>query len=930
MRIKRIEINHLENPIGFDLDNHLHIAGFLDDNKIQILEKKLILRDEKEIIFDSNWQKANNLIFDFAINLKPRKKYELEMLLKTTEGFISKKSAFETGKIGEKFHGKWIGTNHIDLHSIIFEKEFEISSVSTARLYITALGLYEVYIDNQKIGNEFLTPGFTDYNYYVQVQTYNVSSYLKNPGKHKISIMVADGWYRGKLGLKTHGGQSSNYGNRLTALADLVIKTNTDEEVISTDKTWKVLTSPVTHSGIYYGEDLDDNRKTFFIEHAILESSPTKYLLDRKSLPIIKHEKLKAKKIIHTAHGDTVLDFGQNMAGWVIFKNRIPKGEKIRIEFGEIMQDGEFYRDNLRSARAQFTYVSDGQDKWVRPHFTYFGFRYAKISDFPSNYNEEDFKAIALYSNMRETGSIKTSNPKINRLFENIKWGQKSNFIDIPTDCPQRDERLGWSGDAAIFAQTASYNMETYQFFKKFSFDIAVEQSKLNGKVPLYIPAVDTTDGGKAVWSDAATIIPWTAFQRTGDAAILRQNIGAMMSWIDWIHDRALKNGNEYLWLGDDQLGDWLALDTEDIMQLKGKTSDDLIASAYYYYSTLITSQSAQVLDKKHEYQYYYQLAKLIKKAFIKRFFSSDGLPIANTQTGLALCLNLGLYPKNSKNILIQNLIQKIEINKNHLDTGFVGTPQLLPALSENGQTDLALKLFLNEDFPSWLYEVNHGATTIWERWNSVDEKGKIADNGMNSLNHYSSGAVMAWAYRDLLGIKQKFNNVIFSPIFTAKFKEISGQLLLPTGMIQVAWKIINRNKIKLHIEIPFGSKVKLNFPTIKTIMENNQKLTNKFLQAGIYDLELIPYEPIIDSFDIHTPLKEFKNDEKLTNQIKDFIPFWPFLTLGENMENFKDYSLYQLSREMRGIGFKPFNKNDIQKINQVFKDYALAKRQEQ
>lgn len=927
MQINRIEINHLENPIGFDLDNHLHVAGFLDDNKIQILEKKLILRDEEETVFDSNWLKANDLIFDFAINLKPRKKYELEMLLKTKEGIISKKSVFETGKMSENFHGKWIGTHHTDLHSIIFEKGFETNSVDNARLYITALGLYEVYIDDQKIGDEFLTPGFTDYNYYVQVQTYNVSSYLKHPGKHKISIMVADGWYRGKFGLKTHGGQSNNYGTRLTALADLVIKTDSDEKVIATDESWKILASPVTHSGIYYGGDLDENQKNSFIENATLEVSPTKYLLDRKSLPITKHEEFKPKQIIHTAHGDTVLDFGQNLAGWLVFKNHIPKGEKIRIEFGEIMQDGEFYRDNLRSARAQFTYVSDGQDKWVRPHFTYFGFRYAKILDFPSNYNESDFKAVALYSDLRETGSIKTDNPKINRLFENIKWGQKSNFIDIPTDCPQRDERLGWSGDAAIFAQTASYNMEIYQFFKKFSFDIAVEQSKLNGKVPLYIPAVDTTDGGKAVWSDVATIIPWTAFQITGDAAILRQNIGAMMSWIDWIHDRALENGNEYLWLGDDQLGDWLALDTEDIMKLKGKTSDDLIASAYYYYSTLITSQAAQVLDKKHEYQYYHQLAKLIKDAFIKRFFTSAGLPIANTQTGLALCLNLGLYPKNGKNILIQDLIQKIEINKNHLDTGFVGTPQLLPALSENGQADLALKLFLNEDFPSWLYEVNHGATTIWERWNSVDEKGKIADNGMNSLNHYSSGAVIAWAYRDLLGIRQEFNSVTFSPIFTAKFKKISGQILLPTGLIQAAWEIINRTKIRLHMEIPFGSKVKLSFPAIKTIMENNQKLANKVLQAGTYDLELISYEPIIDSFDIHTPLKEYKDDKKLTNQIKEFVPFWTFLTLGANMENFKDYSLYQLSREMRGIGFKPFNKSDIQKINQVFKNYALTKR---
>lgn len=261
------------------------------------------------------------------------------------------------------------------------------------------------------------------------------------------------------------------------------------------------------------------------------------------------------------------------------------------------------------------------------------------------------------------------------------------------------------------------------------------------------------------------------------------------------------------MWLGDDQLGDWLALDTEDIMKLKGKTPDDLIASAYYYYSSLLVSKATQVLNMKHETQYYGQLAKLIKHAFIDHFFTKDGLSIADTQTGLSICLEFGLYPENAKQRLIDKLVERIEQNQNHLSTGFVGTPLLLPALTDNGQKNLALRLFLNTDYPSWLYEVEHGATTIWERWNSVDEEGHIADNGMNSLNHYSSGAVMAWAYEDLLGLKQKGNNVEFKPMITAKFKEMVGQIELPTGIVKASWRICDSQTVKFEIEVPLVVK---------------------------------------------------------------------------------------------------------------------------
>lgn len=921
MKIKKIEINHMTNPIGFRMENHLHIVGFLNEPLSQCVKRKLVIRNGRTVVFDTDWQIAENLIFDFSLKLRPRTYYTVDLQLKVESEVIHKTDSFETGLMDEKLPAKWIGSNKIGLHSLILRKSFTTRNPKKARLYISGLGLYEAYIDGVKVGDEFLTPGFTNYNCKLQLQTYDLTKTIKK-GRHTLSVMLGDGWYRSKLGLKVHGGQPNNYGEKLMAAACLRITEGEDEQIIATDESWEILTSPISHSGIYYGEDLDDNRQAESLGLATVMNKPTEHLSDRLSLPIKIHEHFHPLKIMRTPKGSLVLDFGQNLAGWVIFKNMIPKGKRISIEYGETLQNGEFYRKNLRSARAKFTYISDGVNKLVRPHFTYFGFRYIKLNGFPEGISLDDFEAVALYSSMNESGFIHTDNSLVNKLFNNIKWGQKSNFIDIPTDCPQRDERLGWTGDAAIFAKTASYNMDTFEFFKKFSKDIAIEQNLQGGRVPLYVPRVDTDDGGKAVWSDAATLIPWISYQRSMDLVILRQNFDSMMSWVDWIHDRAKSQGNEYLWLNDDQLGDWLALDTEDIMKLKGKTPDDLIASAFYYYSSLIVGMAAKKLGLKHESLYYNQLAELIKKSFINHFFTDDGLTIADTQTGIAICLVFKLYPKEVKQKLVQKLVEKIEKRNNHLDTGFVGTPLLLPALTENNQEKLALRLFLNEDYPSWLYEVKHGATTIWERWNSIDKNGHIADNGMNSLNHYSNGAVMSWAYESLLGLKQEGYNVIFKPFIAPQFLKVSGQIMLPTGLVKVSWKIRDTRHVQFQISVPFGSKLQIKIKNLKTLTMNGKSCPEN-LSSGNYQLLLTTKTPIIETFDVHTPIQEYKDNKKLTEKLKNLVPFWSFLQIPGNMEHFAKYSLFQLSHEMKGIGFKPFSNKDINRINELFKSFA-------
>ncbi|VDG33646.1 alfa-L-rhamnosidase [Lactobacillus coryniformis subsp. coryniformis KCTC 3167 = DSM] [Lactiplantibacillus mudanjiangensis] len=936
MRITQIEINHLHQPLGFQLPE-LVITALVSGESYPKLQRRLTIQVDDRIVYQTAWQAASDLTFHVTdLTLTPRTRYQVLVQLKAPDQQTWQQTTwFETGLLDQPLAGQWIGSSRTDLHGIELSKTITVpKGVQNGRLYMTGLGLYEAYLDGHKIGDEYLAPGFTNYNYYVQVATYDVTALLQAAGQHQLTIRLADGWYRGKIGLSQHGGTAAVYGNTLMANAELHYQDagGVDQRLV-TDTSWHAQLSPVTHAGIYYGEDFDATQPATTIPTTSFPQ-PSKYVVDRLSLPITAHEQLPVKQVITTPRGETVLDFGQNFAGWVTFRNRLPKGAKVSLEFGELMQHGEFYRDNLRSARASFTYVSDGRDGLVRPHFTYFGFRYVRVTDFPS-IDPADFTGIALYSDMPMTGQITTDRADVNQLFRNIQWGQKSNFLDVPTDCPQRDERLGWTGDAAIFAKTASYNMDTYQFFTKYSFDMAVEQSLHQGKLTLYAPAVDQPDGGKAVWSDAATIIPWTMYQRTGDTTILTRQFGAMASWVDWIRQRTKTHGQEFLWLDDEQLGDWLALDTEDIMHLKGRTPDDLIASAYYYYSASIVAQAAQVLHKQPEATYYQDLAKHIKQAFLAEFFTASGRLITQTQTGLALCLTFDLVPVDQTVALTKQLAAAVAKHRNHLTTGFVGTPALLPALSANGQHDLAVDVFLNESFPGWLSEVQHGATTIWERWDSIQADGTINDNGMNSLNHYSAGAVMQWAYEYLVGIQAGVDarHVTIRPGINAQLRQVSGQTRLATGTVKVAWQLLNAtgSQVQVKLTIPYGAAAKARLPRATTWTIDGQVYANgSELPAGDYRLTYQPQRSFLNEFSVQTQLVKYNQQTVLTKKLSQVVPFWEFLTLPGNMANFEHYSLMQLSAEMRGIGFTPFTAAQIDQINQIFTDFALAQAQEE
>ena len=483
------------------------------------------------------------------------------------------------------------------------------------------------------MGNEYLTPGCTDYNRWIQYQTYEVQ--IRN-GQHKLEVFLADGWYKGRFGLD-HA--VNNYGDQHKMILELVMQdAQGGEDKILSDESWKVRAGDVIFSNIYDGETfVPTSDHTEFYEAEILEG-PTERLTARYGQPVIVKEEIRPVGIIHTPAGETVIDMGQNMAGFLRFSVDEPRGVKIHMQFGEVLQDGNFYRDNLRTAKAEFTYISDGIAKDVQPHFTYYGFRYVKVEGFTKEISAEQFTGCVLYSDLEQTGWITTSNDKVNQLIQNAMWGQKSNYVDIPTDCPQRDERMGWTADTQVFSGTACFNMDSYNFLRKFSHDLFETQQEY-GHVTSVIPAFHENGPTCSVWGDAATIIPWNLYLYYGDINILKEQFDSMRQWVDYIKGIDEATGGRRRWDVGFHFGDWLALDGEGDDGFKGATEDGYIATAYYYHSADIVAKAAKLLGREEEAASYRTLADEIKASLQAEYFTANGRLALTTQTAYAVAL---------------------------------------------------------------------------------------------------------------------------------------------------------------------------------------------------------------------------------------------------------------------------------------------------
>ncbi len=721
-----------------------------------------------------------------------------------------------------------------------FRKEFSFTKkLKSARLYITSLGLYQVFINGEKVSTDLFSPGWTSYTKRLQYQTYDVSSLVK--ANTSIGAILGDGWYRGSIGW----GQNNYYGDQLALLLQLNIEyTDGTSELVTTDPSWKATTGPILSSEIYHGETYDarlempgwnlfgfDDHKW---EKAIAIEHSKEILIASISNPVKAIQEIKPLKLIKTPKGETVYDMGQNMVGWVRLKVNGKKGDQITLKFAEVLdKQGNFYTENLRVAKATDTYfLKGGGDENFEPHFTFHGFRFVKIEGLSGAPNLNQIVGIVIHTDMEPTGTFTCSDTLINQLQHNIQWGQKGNFLDIPTDCPQRDERLGWTGDAQVFSPTAAFNFNVAAFYTKWMKDLAADQLP-NGKVPHVIPDVLKGDGGSAAWADASVIVPWTVYLSYGDTKILKDQYASMKLWIEYMKGRA---GESNIWTKDFHFGDWLAFATTNSDYPGATTEKDLIATAYYYYSTTLLSKIAKIIGNKHDEEEYAILAEKIKKAFNTEFVTPNGRLVSHTQTAYVLALSFKLLPVELVSKAASYLAEDVK-KFGHLTTGFVGTPLLCKALSDYGYGDLAFMLLLNKKYPSWLYPITQGATTIWERWDGQKPDGSFQDVGMNSFNHYAYGAVGDWLYSYVAGINidqdhPGYKHFFLSPHPGGAMDHASAKLSTMYGPIESSWQLNDKNFI-YEITIPANTSATIILPKAKKeqLMLNSKPLPSEMTE---------------------------------------------------------------------------------------------------
>lgn len=879
MKITGMKTNHLTNPLGYEIKTP-RVSFRVEDTQAKNAEavRIRVALDEEfdEVIYDTGKSSEIEMIgTDLALHLKPRTRYywQAEVWGDNGEYAVSDTAWFETAKMDEPWEGKWIGSSKLKDTNPVLVKEFTTDKTyKKSRIYITGLGLYELYLDGERVGNEYLTPGCTDYNRWIQYQTYEVQ--VKN-GQHRLEVFLADGWYMGRFGLD-HA--INNYGDQHMMILELVMQdTKGEEDKILSDESWEIAAGDVVFSNIYDGETfVPMSERSARYEAEILEG-PTDRLTARYGQPVIVKEEIKPVALIHTPAGETVIDMGQNMAGFLQFYVDEPKGVKIYMQFGEVLQDGNFYRDNLRTAKAEFTYISDGIPKYVQPHFTYYGFRYVKVEGFTKEISLDQFTGCVLYSDLEQTGWITTSNEKVNQLIRNAMWGQKCNYVDIPTDCPQRDERMGWTADTQVFSGTACFNMDSYNFLRKFSHDL-YETQKEYGHVTAVVPAFHENGPACSVWGDAATIVPWNLYLYYGDINILKEQFESMKQWVDYIKGIDEATGGRRLWDVGFHFGDWLAMDGEGDDGFKGATEDGYIATAYYYNSAKIVAKAAKLLSREEEAVYYGTLAEEIKAALQAEYFTANGRLALTTQTAYAVALYMDFAPEGSKERIAGFLKEKLKVNKGYLKTGFVGTYLLNKVLSDYGNNELAYKLLLNEECPSWLYAVNMGATTIWERWNSILPDGKISGTEMNSLNHYSYGSVVEWMYRNMAGLHVEeehpgFTHVTIAPQPDYRITSCAMKYQSAAGTYEIDWNVEKSGEFRLKITVPFGAGAKVVLPnTAKEPAE---------VSAGTYEYAYMPDVPILKVYSSKSPFSELLESETAKPVVESFIPEWRAIPAG-------------------------------------------------
>ncbi|MFD8307341.1 family 78 glycoside hydrolase catalytic domain [Streptomyces sp. NPDC059690] len=700
-------------------------------------------------------------------------------------------------------------------------------AVTSARLYITAYGVYEAEINGSRVGDHVLAPGWTSYHHRLRYQTFDVTTLLRE-GDNAIGALLGEGWYTGRLGFG--GGRRNLYGDRRALLAQLEV-THPDGTVttIVTDETWRATTGPVLRSEIYDGEAYDARlARPGWSEpgHDLADwTSVTRLPLPEAELvaptgpPVRRTQTVAPVDVITTASGRTVLDFGQNLVGRLRFRLSGPAGHTVTVRHAEVLEHGELGVRPLRQAAATDTYTLAGTGvQTYEPRFTFHGFRYAEVDGWPGEFDPAAVEAVVLHTDMARTGWFECSYDLVNRLHENVVQGMRGNFLDVPTDCPQRDERLGWTGDIQVFAPTASFLYDCSGMLGGWLRDLAAEQLARADRVPpLVVPDVlPFAFGGtpQAVWADVAVLLPWTLYRRFGDVGVLRAQYPSMRAWVE-VAARLTEEGGG-LWRQDFQLGDWLdpAAPPED--PGAARTDGDLVANAYVVRSADVLAETARLLGERDDAVRYEELARSVRAAFAEEFVTPGGRLASDAQTAYALALCFALLPTGRQRLgAAQRLAFIVRKAGFRIATGFAGTPLICDALCAGGEPQLAYRMLLEQGCPSWLYPVTMGATTVWERWDSMLPDGSVNPGEMTSFNHYALGAVADWLHRTVAGLEAaepgwRRLRIAPQPGGDLTFAETAHET--PYGRAEAGWRIED-DTLVVEVLVPPNTRAEVRLP---------------------------------------------------------------------------------------------------------------------
>ncbi|MCX7522554.1 family 78 glycoside hydrolase catalytic domain [Microbacterium sp. STN6] len=767
--------------------------------------------------------------------LKPRQSVRVRVRVTGTDGGASEWSdplMITAGFLGD---GEWVARmiGAADpaepAQPALLRHEFDVArEVRRATLYATAHGVYQAELNGTPVDDEILKPGWTSYQFRLIHETTDVAALL-TPGRNAIGLSLAGGWYTEKFGFMDAAAHF--YGEQPAAAAQLVLEyADGTIETVATDGSWRATAGPITTSGIYAGESYDATRELPGWSTQGFDDSGWSAVRNdgeaprpeaRTSPAVRAIEERAVERVITTPSGATILDFGQNLVGRL--RIRVPEGERgqrLTLRHAEVLENGELGTRPLRNAAATDHYTLAGPGSrpgggaW-EPQFTFHGFRYAQIDGWPGDLDPTDVTAVVIHSDMPRTGWFESSSELVNRLHENVVWGMRGNFLSLPTDCPQRDERLGWTGDIQVFSPTASFLYDSDAFLASWLRDLALEQRAAGGVVPFIVPAVLGGFGGAAAaWGDAATVVPWVLYERFGDLEVLRAQYESMRSWVDTVLEIA---GERHLWEGQFQFGDWLDPDAAPDSPADAKTDSDIVASAYLFRSASIVAQAAALLGAADDAEHYTREADAVRAAFQREYVTDAGRMISDAQTAYGLGIMFGLARDEAeRHAMGDRLAFLVRSAGYRIGTGFVGTPLVTDALTATGHLDVAARLILQTECPSWLYPVTMGATTVWERWDSMLPDGSINPGEMTSFNHYALGAVADWLHRSVAGLgpaESGYRALEVAPHPLPGLAHARAELETAYGHAAAGWRRGDDGTLTIEAVVPPNSTARVTLP---------------------------------------------------------------------------------------------------------------------